>query len=228
VRRRRDDRIQLSLVGRESSLAPAAPDAVLNRSRHSSLQRSLSGSIRRFGQHLIQRQRKPDSRPTKLECDIPHRLFRVRGRKRIYALIAGSRKRSIGVVSSKCEGLHGPIRRCPTRPLLPLQFRDLPDQGGRNRIGRERGFELAQIRWLLSKPDRPSFRPQRLLGCRVRQAAGDRPATSTGILLCSYAHNSFGLVVIIAKLRSHSPLGERQFSHNPANAIKPRSAKATV
>ena len=145
MRRRRDDRIQLSLVGRESSLAPAAPDAVLNRSRHSSLQRSLSGSIRRFGQHLIQRQRKPDSRPTKLECDIPHRLFRVRGRKRIYALIAGSRKRSIGVVSSKCEGLHGPIRRCPTRPLLPLRFRDLPDQGGRNRIGRERGFELAQI-----------------------------------------------------------------------------------
>src|SRR6516164_5785970 len=28
------------------------------------------------------------------------------------------------------------------------------------RIGHEKGFELAQIRWLFSKPDLPSFRPQ--------------------------------------------------------------------
>jgi hypothetical protein len=57
------------------------------------------------------------------------------------------------------------------------------------------------------------------------QASG---ASTTGIRLCSSAHNSFGVVVITAKLRTHSPAGERQFSHNPASAIKLRSTRATA
>jgi hypothetical protein len=40
-----------------------------------------------------------------------------------------------------------------------------------------------------------------------------------GMRLCSSAHNSFGCVVTIAKLRMRSPAGDRQFSHNPASAI---------
>ena len=36
----------------------------------------------------------------------------------------------------------------------------------------------------------------------------------------------FGVVVMIAKLRIHSPAGDRQFSHRPASAIKPPSASA--
>ena len=43
---------------------------------------------------------------------------------------------------------------------------------------------------------------------------------TTGMRLCNSAHNSFGVVVMIAKLRTHSPAGERQFSHRPANAIR--------
>jgi hypothetical protein len=35
------------------------------------------------------------------------------------------------------------------------------------------------------------------------------------------AHNSFGVVVAIVKLRIRSPSGERQVSHNPAIAINP-------
>ena len=33
------------------------------------------------------------------------------------------------------------------------------------------------------------------------------------------AHNSFGVVVTIAKLRTHSPAGRCQFSHTPASAM---------
>jgi hypothetical protein len=44
--------------------------------------------------------------------------------------------------------------------------------------------------------------------------------------LCSSAHNSLGFVVMIAKLRIRSPVGERQFSHKPASAMMPRSASA--
>jgi hypothetical protein len=40
------------------------------------------------------------------------------------------------------------------------------------------------------------------------------------------AHSLFGLVVMMAKLRTHSPDGDRQFSHRPAKAISPRSANA--
>jgi NAD(P)-dependent dehydrogenase (short-subunit alcohol dehydrogenase family) len=47
-----------------------------------------------------------------------------------------------------------------------------------------------------------------------------------GIRLWSSAHSSFGVVVTIAKLRTHSPAGERQFSQSPASAISPRSASA--
>jgi hypothetical protein len=54
-----------------------------------------------------------------------------------------------------------------------------------------------------------------------------RPMTA-GIRLCSSAHSSLGFVVMTAKLRTHSPAGERQFSHSPASAIKPRSARATA
>ena len=37
--------------------------------------------------------------------------------------------------------------------------------------------------------------------------------STTGIRLCSYAHNSFGVVVTIVKLRMRSPAGERQVLH---------------
>jgi hypothetical protein len=43
---------------------------------------------------------------------------------------------------------------------------------------------------------------------------------TTGIRLCSSAHNSFGVVVVVmVKLRILSPAGERQVSHNPAMPI---------
>jgi hypothetical protein len=42
------------------------------------------------------------------------------------------------------------------------------------------------------------------------------------------AHNSFGAVVMIAKLRTRSPAGERQVSHSPASAIRPPSFSATA
>jgi hypothetical protein len=48
------------------------------------------------------------------------------------------------------------------------------------------------------------------------------------VRLCSSAHSSFGVVVTIAKLRTHSPSGDRQFSHRPARAIRHRSASATA
>jgi hypothetical protein len=51
---------------------------------------------------------------------------------------------------------------------------------------------------------------------------------TTGIRSCSSAHSSFGAVVTIAKLRTHSPAGERQFSHRPANAISLPSASPTA
>ncbi|MGC2525507.1 MAG: hypothetical protein WA417_23135 [Stellaceae bacterium] len=44
---------------------------------------------------------------------------------------------------------------------------------------------------------------------------------TTGMRLWSFGHNSFGVVVMMAKLRTHSPAGECQFSHNPASAMMP-------
>jgi hypothetical protein len=49
---------------------------------------------------------------------------------------------------------------------------------------------------------------------------------TTGIQLWSSAHKSFGVVVMIAKLRTLSPAGERHVSHKPAKAISPRSVSA--
>ena len=43
--------------------------------------------------------------------------------------------------------------------------------------------------------------------------------------LWSRAHSSFGVVVMMAKLRIHSPAGDFQFSHRPANAIRPPVAE---
>ena len=40
------------------------------------------------------------------------------------------------------------------------------------------------------------------------------------------AHNWFGTVVTIAKLRTRSPAGECQFSHKPASAISPPAFSA--
>ncbi|MGC2201191.1 MAG: hypothetical protein WA633_13735 [Stellaceae bacterium] len=40
---------------------------------------------------------------------------------------------------------------------------------------------------------------------------------TTGIRLRNSAHNSFGVVVTIVKLRTRSPTGERQVSHNPGH-----------
>ena len=50
----------------------------------------------------------------------------------------------------------------------------------------------------------------------------------TGIRLCNSVNSWLGVVVTMAKLRTHSPAGERQFSHTPANAIRRRSASATA
>ena len=44
--------------------------------------------------------------------------------------------------------------------------------------------------------------------------------STAGMRSWSSAHNSFGVVVMIAKLRTHSSAGERQFSHRPASAIR--------
>jgi len=43
--------------------------------------------------------------------------------------------------------------------------------------------------------------------------------------LWSSAHNSFGVVVMMVKLRILSPAGERHVSHNPAMSISWRSAR---
>jgi len=50
--------------------------------------------------------------------------------------------------------------------------------------------------------------------------------STAGMRSWSSAHNSFGVVVMIAKERIDSPAGECQFSHKPASAMMPRSASA--
>ena len=47
--------------------------------------------------------------------------------------------------------------------------------------------------------------------------------STTGMRLWSSAHNSFGVVVMMVKLRILSPAGERQVSHNPAMPISRRT-----
>ena len=51
---------------------------------------------------------------------------------------------------------------------------------------------------------------------------------TTGIRLWSSAHNSFGVAVTIVKLRTRSPAGERQVSHNPAIPISRRPASLAL
>jgi hypothetical protein len=43
----------------------------------------------------------------------------------------------------------------------------------------------------------------------------------TGIRLWISAHNSFAVVVMIAKFRTNSPPGAGQFFHTPASAMVP-------
>jgi hypothetical protein len=62
-------------------------------------------------------------------------------------------------------------------------------------------------------------------GCSPSHSGHASGARIAGIRLCSAAHSSFGSVVMIAKLRTRSPAGERQLSHSPASAISLRSAK---
>src|ERR1700730_18348997 len=50
----------------------------------------------------------------------------------------------------------------------------------------------------------------------------------TGMRLWISAHNSLGVVVMIAKLRTHSPTSECQFFHKPASAMMPRSTSASA
>ena len=69
-------------------------------------------NLRWSGERAVQHERKPDSRPTKLKCDILLGLLRVRGRKRICALIARSRQQSVCVASSERKDFHDPIRWC--------------------------------------------------------------------------------------------------------------------
>jgi hypothetical protein len=63
-------------------------------------------------------------------------------------------------------------------------------------------------------------------GSSPSQAGHVSGSRTTGIRLCSSAHSSFGVIVMVAKLRTLSPAGERQFSHSPARAMRPRSASA--
>jgi hypothetical protein len=62
-----------------------------------------------------------------------------------------------------------------------------------------------------------------LLGQHTGQASGFR---ITGMRLWISAQSSFGVVVTIAKVRTHSSAGKRQFSHKPASTMMPRSASA--
>jgi hypothetical protein len=74
-----------------------------------------------------------------------------------------------------------------------------------------------------------------LVGCWDRQVGGLRPLQdlsgvysrlAPGIREADSAHNSFGGVVIMLKLRIRSPADERQVSHNPAMPISRRSVSA--
>jgi hypothetical protein len=69
---------------------------------------------------------------------------------------------------------------------------------------------------LLSKPNRPGL------------AAEDHrhPAKDHRYTVMQLAAQGIRLVVTMAKLRTHSPAEERQFSQSPASAINPRSASA--
>jgi hypothetical protein len=49
---------------------------------------------------------------------------------------------------------------------------------------------------------------------------------TTGVRLCCSVHNSFGVAVMMVKLRILSPAGERQVPHNPAMPISRRLASA--
>jgi hypothetical protein len=64
-----------------------------------------------------------------------------------------------------------------------------------------------------------------LLGQHTGQASGFR---ITGMRLWISAQSSFGVVVTIAKVRTHSSAGKRQFSHKPASTMMPRSASASA
>jgi len=86
---------------------------------------------------------------------------------------------------------------------------DVPDAGvdgparhSPGRVGREQGLEAVRVGRLLPQPRRPCPR-----GKNHRHP------------VVKLAHSSLGVVVVIAKLRTLSPPGERQVSHNPASAI---------
>jgi hypothetical protein len=77
------------------------------------------------------------------------------------------------------------------------------------RAGGEQRLELGHVGRLFAEPHRP---------CLGRQNHGHP--------LCSSAHNSVGMVVMLVKLRILSPADERQVSHNPAMPISRRLASA--
>ena len=53
--------------------------------------------------------------------------------------------------------------------------------------------------------------------------------TGAGALAWDFIfYATFGVVVTIAKLRTHSSAGECQFSHKPASAMMPRLASAST
>ena len=73
----------------------------------------------------------------------------------------------------------------------------------------QKRLQLRNIRRLFAKPHRP----------RVGLEDHWHP-------VCNSAHSPFGTVVMIVKLRTRSPAGERQVSHRPAIPISRRSVNA--
>jgi hypothetical protein len=74
---------------------------------------------------------------------------------------------------------------------------------------------------ILRNPGECRFNCASAAGSSPSQTGHASGAMIAGMRLCSSAHNSLGAVVTIAKLRVRSAAGERQFSHNPASAIRP-------
>ena len=73
-----------------------------------------------------------------------------------------------------------------------------------------------------------AFKSRTVAGCSPSHAGHTSGFSTTGIRLWSSAHNSFGVVVMIANEQTHSPAGECQFSHKPASAMMQRDRRARL
>src|SRR5437763_5809307 len=106
--------------------------------------------------------------------------------------------------------LSGSARSATDRVLhVPDALIDRPHGHLLRRVRREQPLECRLFNWLLVEPH-----------CHASGGG------ITGIRLWTSAHSSFGVVVMIVKLRIVSWAEERQVSHNPASAMILRSASA--